>query len=199
MISALLNFNLLHSHWKNFRRLFRTGYLSFRWVKPIDPCLFVVGSRVADPHSFHPDPDPASSIVGWIPIRIQGFNDQKLKINYSWKKTLILFGSKTTIYLSLGLHKERPSYRRSLQLSKEAIHLKTWNFLIFFILLWVIFALLDPDLRTRLNPEPQPWLVVRHWFGTSVFSEWEVWDMPIAGAWWWTVCLTWGWRIPPRY
>ncbi len=27
-----------------------------------------------------------SSILGWIPIRIQGFNDQKLKKNYSWKK-----------------------------------------------------------------------------------------------------------------
>jgi hypothetical protein len=37
-------------------------------------------------------------------------------------------GSKTTIYLSLGLHKERPSYRRILQLIKEAIHpLKTWT------------------------------------------------------------------------
>jgi hypothetical protein len=36
------------------------------------------------------------------------------------------FGSKTTIYLSLGLHKERPSYRRSLQLLKVAIqHFKT--------------------------------------------------------------------------
>ncbi len=43
------------------------------------------------------------------------------------------FISKTAIYLSLGLHKERPSYRRSLQLSKENIqHLKTWNFFNFF-------------------------------------------------------------------
>ncbi len=33
-----------------------------------------------------------------------------------------------SIYLSLGLHKVRPSYRRSLQLSKEAIqHFKTWT------------------------------------------------------------------------
>jgi hypothetical protein len=49
------------------------------------------------------------------PIRIQGFNDQKLK-----KK------SKTAIYLSLGLHKVCPGYRRSLQLTKEAIqHFKT--------------------------------------------------------------------------
>ena len=73
-------------------------------------------TRVADPHSFHPDPDP---------IRIQGFNDKKLK-----KKKLQLknffFASKTTI--SLSLHKERPSYRRSLQLSKEPIqHFKTWT------------------------------------------------------------------------
>jgi hypothetical protein len=37
------------------------------------------------------------------------------------EKKLNFFGSKTAIYLSLGLHKERPSYRRSLQLSKEAI------------------------------------------------------------------------------
>jgi hypothetical protein len=60
-----------------------------------------------------PDPDP---------IRIQGFNDQRLKKTAEKKN----FGSKTTIYLSLGLQKERPSYRRSLQLSKEAIqHFKT--------------------------------------------------------------------------
>ncbi len=52
--------------------------------------------------------------------------------NYSWKK-IKFFGIKTTIYLSLGLHKERPSYWRSLQLSKEAIqHFKSWHFLIFF-------------------------------------------------------------------
>ncbi len=59
-----------------------------------------------------PDPDP---------IRIQGFNNQKLEKNFSLKENYIFFGSKTTIYLSLGLHKERPSYRRSLQI-------KTWTF-----------------------------------------------------------------------
>jgi hypothetical protein len=58
------------------------------------------------------------------PIQIQGFNDQKLKKKQLKKKKI--FGSKTTIYLSPGLHEERPSYRRSLQLSKEAIqHFKT--------------------------------------------------------------------------
>jgi hypothetical protein len=33
----------------------------------------------------------------------------------------IFIGSKTTIHLSLGLYKERPSYRRRFQLSKENI------------------------------------------------------------------------------
>ncbi len=50
------------------------------------------------------------------PIRIQGFNDQKLQKKFSWKKKN--FWPKTAIYLSLGLHKVRPSYRRSLPLSK---------------------------------------------------------------------------------
>jgi hypothetical protein len=35
---------------------------------------FIVIIRVADPRSFHPDPDTDPD-----PIRIQGFNDQKLK------------------------------------------------------------------------------------------------------------------------
>ncbi len=49
-------------------------------------------------------------------------------------------------YLSLGLYKGRLSYKRSIQLSKENIqHLKTTNFFIFFLLLWIIYALLDPD------------------------------------------------------
>ncbi len=72
----------------------------------------------------NPDPDP---------IRIQGFDDQKLKKNYSWNFFYNFFLSKTAIYLSLGLHKVCPSYRRSLQLSKEAIqHFKTWTFTNFF-------------------------------------------------------------------
>ncbi len=64
------------------------------------------------------------------PIRIQGFDDQKFKKIYSWQKNLIL---KIVVYLSQGLHKGRPSYKRSLQPSKENIqHLKTWNIFTFF-------------------------------------------------------------------
>jgi hypothetical protein len=51
-------------------------------------------------------------------IRIQAFDDQKFKKIYSWKT---FFSSKIAIYLSLGLHKGRTSYRRSLQPSKENI------------------------------------------------------------------------------
>jgi hypothetical protein len=89
-----------------------------------------------------------------IRIRIQGFGDQKLGKIYSW---IIFFISKIAIYLSLGLQKGCPSYRRSLQSSKENIqHFKTLNFLTLFYLLGHFcppesgFALLDPD------PDPVP-------------------------------------------
>jgi hypothetical protein len=42
------------------------------------------------------------------------------------EKKLNFFGTKTKIYLSLGLHKGRPSYKRRLKLSKGNIqHFKT--------------------------------------------------------------------------
>jgi hypothetical protein len=48
------------------------------------------------------------------------------KITAEKKLPVIFFLSKATIYLSLGLHKERPGYKRSLLLSKENIqHFKT--------------------------------------------------------------------------
>ncbi len=100
-----------------------------------------------------------------IRIRIQHFRLKtdsdpglwwpKLVKNYSWKKIKFFLDQKLQFtFLSQGLHKGRPSYKRILHLSKEDIqHLKTWNFLIFFLLLWVIFALLDPDPLTWLNPD----------------------------------------------
>jgi hypothetical protein len=92
-----------------------------------------VQGRVLDPYSFfqiwiriqslmletNTDPDP---------IRIQGFNDQKLREKKLQLKFIFIFYflSKTAIYLSLGLRKVCPSYIRSLQFSKEAIqHFKT--------------------------------------------------------------------------
>jgi hypothetical protein len=67
-------------------------------------------------------------------LQIQIQSGSRDLITKNWKKLQLnffffFFLSKTTIYLSLGLHKECPSYRRSLQLSKVNIqHFKTWNF-----------------------------------------------------------------------
>jgi hypothetical protein len=56
-------------------------------------------TSVADPNSLNPDP---------------GFDDKKLKKKIQLKKKLF-FSSKIVIYLSLGLHKGSPSYKRSPQ------------------------------------------------------------------------------------
>jgi hypothetical protein len=99
-----------------------------------------------------------SSILSWIPIRIQGFDDQKLTKICSWKKFNI-FLSTIAVYLSLGRHKGHPSHRRSLQPPKTNIqHFKTWNILF----LWVIFALWIririrwPD-WVRIKSDPKHW------------------------------------------
>ncbi len=89
------------------------------WVIfPLGLCIRSHVIRILIQHfRLNTDPDP-------------GFWWQKSEQNLQLKKTV--FWSKTTIYLSLGLHKERPN-NKSLQLSKENIqHFKTWNFLIFF-------------------------------------------------------------------
>ncbi len=95
-------------------------------------------TSVVDPYSFFPDPDPDPEFDVGDPygsgfrIRIQ-YGSRAL-MTKNWKKItpekkVNFFLSKTAIYLSLGLHKVCPGYRRSLQLTKEAIqHFKTWIF-----------------------------------------------------------------------
>jgi hypothetical protein len=82
-------------------------------------------------------------------------------MNKNWKKftaekKILFWIKKNSIYLSLGLHKGRPSYRRSLQLKREHPALQNMKFLDYFLLLWVIFALLDPDpdQLALLNQDP---------------------------------------------
>ncbi len=98
--------------------------------------LYIFFPRVSDPHWFNADPDSGSRV--WWP-KIEKIHC--LKFNF--------YFSKIAIYLSLGLHKGRPSYRKSLQPSREHPILKNMKILDFFLFLWVIFALLDPD------PDPQ--------------------------------------------
>ena len=75
-----------------------------------------------------------------------------------------------TIYLSLGIHKGRLSYKRSLKLSKENIqHFKTWNFLILFYFCGPFcppgsgsgssyhIESRSTDPLIWLNPDPKPW------------------------------------------
>jgi hypothetical protein len=65
------------------------------------------------------------------------------------------------------LHRGRPSYRRSLKLSKKGTSSTSKHeFFYFFLLLWVIFALLDPDPDSeygsgsgstdQIDPDPKP-------------------------------------------
>jgi hypothetical protein len=107
-------------------------------------------NSVSDPDSLSPDPYQNCRMNTDLD---PGFLWPKIEKNLRLNIFLLFFWSKIGIYLSLGLHKGRPSFRRSLQPSKENIqHFKTWNLLTFFIFLWVIFSLLNPD------PNPLTWL-----------------------------------------
>ncbi len=124
------------------------------------------------------------------------------------EKKIKFFWSKTTIYLSRGLYKGHPSYRRSLQLSKENIqHFKTWNFLIFFYFCGSLALLnLDPDpdseygsvsgstdlIDTGSNTDPdlKPWPTVPdfaiygHPKKSASFGKARCCTVPVHGAWW---------------
>jgi hypothetical protein len=74
-----------------------------------------VSCRVSNPDSFDTDPDPA--------FKAEYRSESRVFIKKIEKK---FTAEKTTIYISLGLHKGRSSCKRSLQLSKENIqHFKT--------------------------------------------------------------------------
>ncbi len=79
------------------------------------------------------DPDPA-----FLSKSGSGYGT-RIVMTKNWRKEnsrncfLFFFWLKIAVYLSLGLHKGRPSYRRSLQPSKENIqHCKRWNLLTVF-------------------------------------------------------------------
>jgi hypothetical protein len=89
------------------------------------------------------------------------------KLKYSWNFLYIFSWSKIAVYL--GHHKERPSYRRSLQPSKENTSTSKMKFINFFLRLWLILPswiriqIADPDTDTDpgtpMNPDPQHFLV----------------------------------------
>ncbi len=112
-------------------------------------------------------------IFNWIririPTRIQ--SGSRVFIAKNWREktqpknfSFFFFIQNCNLYIP-GLHKGRPSYRRSLKPSKENIqHIQKWN-LLTFLFLWVIFALLDKDpdpdceSRSRYGSDPQHWFI----------------------------------------
>ncbi len=128
------------------------------WKDP-DPYLWLTNPDPGGPKHGDPDSDPEHwylgsgfsesgsrfRIFGWIAIQIR-------TKNYRRKKNLLFFFIKNGNYLSLGLHNGRPSFRRSLQPSKENIqHFKTWNLLTFSIF---VGHFSDPD--------PKHWFASRY-------------------------------------
>ncbi len=101
--------------------------------------------------------------IHFIRIRIHCFVEQKWEKFTAEKKINNFFESITTIYLSLGLNKGRPRYRRSLQLSKRTSTLENKEFFNFFLLLWFICPpgsgstdLIESGSNT--DPDPKHWL-----------------------------------------
>jgi hypothetical protein len=85
--------------------------------------------------------DPDSLNPAFQVIRIQGFDDQKLKKKYMVQQKFlkIFFRTKVAIHLCPKLQK-KPS-----ALKREHPAFQKMKFINFFLCLWVIYVLLDPD------------------------------------------------------
>ncbi len=114
-----------------------------RFIKKDKKCIFWRKSRevrqpVALYRTFY---QCFESALVSMRIRIQGFDDQELKKYLGTNCNLLSY--------PWALHRGRPSYRRSLQLSKENIIILKHEISSLFIFLCVIFALLNPDTNSQ--------------------------------------------------
>ncbi len=127
--------------------------------------------RVSNLYSF--DTDPKSSILGWTPIRIRIQSGSRGFMTKNWKKItaeqkkLNFLDQKLPYnYLYIRLHKGRPSYKRSLQLSKENIqHFKTWSFFTFSTFVghfWPPESGSTDLIECGSNPDPKSWFPALH-------------------------------------
>jgi hypothetical protein len=73
----------------------------------------------------------------------------RIRIRFQVNLLHVMYLSKIEIYLSLGLHKRRSSYRRRLEPKREHPALQNMQFLYFFLFLRVI---LPPWIRIRIQP-----------------------------------------------
>ncbi len=86
--------------------------------------ILALDSRVADPYSF--GSRSGSNILCWILIRIQGFWWPKIEKKLQLKKFFFVW-TKTTIYLSLGLHKRTSKLQKKPSaFIRIRIHLPDW-------------------------------------------------------------------------
>jgi hypothetical protein len=95
------------------------------------------------------------SMRNQIQIGSRDFRTKFLKIFLFENKNSHFSEEKGNMYLSLGVHEERKSYRRSPppQPSREHPALTYGPFPHRFLFSWVIFALLDQDLPTKINAD----------------------------------------------
>jgi hypothetical protein len=76
-------------------------------------------------------------------MRIQGFDDQKLK-KCTAEKNYIFYIKKLQLRLP-SPHKVRPGNRTSFHPQKRTLSITKFEILSLYMFLWVIFALPDPD------------------------------------------------------
>ncbi len=115
-----------------------------------------------DPHWLNADPDPA-----FFPNFGSGSNSEsRVLMTKNWKKftavkLLYIFLIENCKSLILRPPKRTQRLQKSSAFNREHPALQNMEILYFFLYLWVIFALLYPDLATQINvdpdPDPQPW------------------------------------------
>ncbi len=118
-----------------------------------DLAFFLIADLDPDPNA---DPDPDSN-ADPDPVPIPGFWWPKLSKNLQLEIYILFFWSKIVICLSVGLPKGRPcpSYRRSLQPSKENIqHFKHENSLLFFVVHFCIRIRIQRLRLMRIHADP---------------------------------------------
>jgi hypothetical protein len=108
--------------------------------------------------------------IHWIKIRIwiriQVFNTKNWKNIQLKICSNLFFWSKMAIYLSLGLHKERPSYMRCLQPSREHSAIQKMKFINYFC---VCGSFLPSWIRIA-NPDPDPGTPIRIRIHNTVYN-----------------------------
>jgi hypothetical protein len=126
-ILLLINVMRICDHWlTTLQAPFQPPHLHFERPRPPRLIFSLKSSFIADPdpvfHSYA-DPVPASKNNAHLDPQPCFKSQPPLCTSHLFLFSFryVFWGSKNTIYLSLGLHKVFPSYRRSLQPSKEKI------------------------------------------------------------------------------